>query len=377
VADQVLTLTKVYPFPKRNIADPDICNKIDILWKNNKDFLILSGPPGVGKTRSAEDYIYKNLESGSSAISAEASRIDELFPDFRSKVYKSSEIAAKLIESKVRFVWDLVVLHPQYSYEDLIRGYKVFSSESGATLKVREGVLGFISRVITELEAIHGKQIAPYGVLILDEINRAPIGQLFGEAIYALDRRGAKTTTPYELDDNGCSLIIPNSLLILGTMNSIDRATSGFDFALRRRFANIMVNPSVKAVEEAWNDAPSTISRIGSELFDLCKKLVLDSQQIGTIPKDELVLGHAYFIPPIVQRVDEISYMKWMVISYMYQILPTLLDYEEQGLIEFPKELASKLPFGDILLGIKDMYHVEESQIELEFLEYFNVNADK
>jgi hypothetical protein len=88
------------------------------------------------------------------------------------------------------------------------------------------------------------------------------------------------------------------------------------------------------------------------------------------------VLGHAYFIPPISQRVDENSYMKWLAISYLYQILPTLLDYEEQGLIEFSKENASKLPFGDVLLGIKDMYHVDESQIEHEFAEYFKINAE-
>jgi 5-methylcytosine-specific restriction endonuclease McrBC GTP-binding regulatory subunit McrB len=372
LAEQKVQVEKILPFPKREIADPDVCNKIDGLWSYDKKFLILSGPPGVGKTRSAEDYVHKKIEQYSPQLSVEQARISKLFPDFRTKVYSSSEISLKLAETGVKFVWDLAVLHPQYSYEDLIRGYKVFSLEKSSTLKVREGLLGFMSRVVAELECLDDDGI-PRGTLILDEINRAPIGQLFGEAIYALDRRGTETTTPYELDGHGCAISIPKSLMILGTMNSIDRATSGFDYALRRRFANISVTPSLKAVEEVWSPLDSNISTIGPKLFTIVKTLVLAAEQIGTIPLEELVLGHAYFIPPKVKNDDKLSTIKWLVFSYLYQVFPTLLDYIEQGLLEFKRTEIHKIPMGEALLGELDLYQVDEAQMEFEFLKFFDV----
>lgn len=373
MADQQVQVSKVLPFPKRIIADPDVCDKVDGLWSHDKKFLILSGPPGVGKTRSAEDYIYKKVEQYSPSTAVEQARVSSLFPDFRTKVYSSTEISIKLAESGVKFVWDLAVLHPQYSYEDLIRGYKVFSLEKSSTLKVREGLLGFMARVVEELEKSLGNDEAPKGVLILDEINRAPIGQLFGEAIYALDRRGAETTTPYELEGHGCTLSIPSSLMILGTMNSIDRATSGFDYALRRRFANVSVTPSLKAVEDVWSSLDPKIQSIGPKLFSIVKSLVVESEQIGTIPKEELVLGHAYFIPPSAKSKNASATIKWLVFSYLYQVFPTLLDYLEQGLLEFTRSDIHKIPMGEILIGEVDLYQVDETQMEDEFLRFFDV----
>ncbi len=374
MTDQSLDVSKIYPFPMRQIADNNICDKIDSLWFYNKKFIILTGPPGVGKTRAAEDYIYKKIETLSPSISSiETARITNLFPDFRSKVYLDSEISEKLREKAIKFVWDLAVLHPQYSYEDLIRGYKVFTFESSSTLKVRQGILGFISRVVNELEQLNGERSESHGVLVLDEINRAPIGQLFGEAIYALDRRGIEATTPYDLEGYGCNLTIPKGLLILGTMNSIDRATSGFDYALRRRFSNIMVTPNINAVKDAWSILDSEKANIGPKLFELVKSLIIDSENIGTIPKDELVLGHAYFIPPDNLRADEESMIKWLISSYMYQILPTLLDYVEQGLLEFSQPSLTGIPMGDVLEGKMDLYQVDATEIESEFLRFLNV----
>jgi len=226
---------------------------------------------------------------------------------------------------------------------------------------------------VTELEKMNPTITSPQGLLILDEINRAPIGQLFGEAIYALDRRGQATTTPYELDDHGCSISIPKSLMILGTMNSIDRATSGFDYALRRRFSNISVTPSLKAVEQNWNGFDSNILHIGPQLFTTIKNLILNSELMGSIPREELVLGHAYFIPPLNQTSTALNIVKWLVFSYLYQVFPTLLDYIEQGLLEFKRTEIIKIPMGQVLLGEADLYQVDESEMELEFLRFFNV----
>lgn len=368
-----IKINKIVPYPKRKIADPSICNKITKLWSYDKKFLILSGPPGVGKTRSAEDYIFSLSTEKNQHGDINFSKISTLFPEFRTHIYTEAEIESELKKRNIKFVWDLVVLHPQYSYEDLIRGYKVFSKSQGTTLEVREGLLGFISRVVKQLQALYPEnEFEPKGVLILDEINRAPIGQLFGEAIYALDRRGEKTTTPYELTGFGCAVEIPTDLLILGTMNSIDRATSGFDYALRRRFSNIEIKANSRVVQQVWNSTDPSIKSIGSKLYDLVNDLILSSEATGTIPASELIIGQAYFIPPKHYTKDPSKTIEWLAYSYLYQICPTIHDYCEQGLLEIAPAKLYSLPFGDIIFDSKETRDVDQETVTEDFLRFFN-----
>lgn len=342
-----ITASALLPYPERIISDDSIIEKISNLWRADKKFLVLSGPPGTGKTRAAEDYISKLIRNKLSSVDSDECRLSSLFPDFRTKIYSDPEIRSTLLSKSIRCVWDLAVLHPQYSYEDLIRGFRAEPvHDGGVSLVVREGLLGFAARVGQILEMMDASaNLEPKSVIILDEINRAPIGQLFGEAIYALDRRGSSVVTPYPLGDLGATISIPNSMLILGTMNSIDRATSGFDFALRRRFANIPVLPSRTPVERRWPEVDERIP-YGVRLYDLIKSLVENSESSGNVPASELMLGHAYFLPPesyvgVAEQID------WLYTSYVYQILPTLQDYVEQGLLSFKDADLAKLPLGN------------------------------
>lgn len=324
------------PYPERDVADASILEKISNLWSTSKKFLIISGPPGTGKTRASEDYIGELHKASVSPVSLEECRISFLFPDFRTKVYSDQEINEVIKSRKIPLVWDLAVLHPQYSYEDLIRGFRAEPSSvsGGVSLVVREGLLGFASRVTKQLEKILPSSVErPCCILILDEINRAPIGQLFGEALYALDRRATNVVTPYPLDGVGPTISIPESLLILGTMNSIDRATSGFDFALRRRFANIPLLSSREPVKKYWNYSDGK-KGYGLVLYDQLRSLVEHARLGGNVPVSELILGHSYFLPSKNCVTDD-EKNRWLYISYVYQILPTLLDYQEQGLLEF------------------------------------------
>jgi 5-methylcytosine-specific restriction protein B len=345
-----ISATALLPYPERKVADISVTEKIDHLWAASKKFLVLSGPPGTGKTRAAEDYVYEVHKRALAIVSIEECRISHLFPEFRTKVYTDIEVMDTLKARNIPFVWDLAVLHPQYSYEDLIRGFRAEPSAGagGVTLVVREGLLGFAARVTAKLEILnHGKSTLPLCVLVLDEINRAPIGQLFGEAIYALDRRGASVVTPYPLDGVGSTFSVPTSLLVLGTMNSIDRATSGFDFALRRRFANIPLLSSREPVKLTWA-GPASEPSYGLILFDQLRELIETARTEGNVPASELILGHSYFLPPDACKNFK-DKLNWLYISYVYQILPTLLDYQEQGLLEYQEALLVKLPLGQKL----------------------------
>jgi len=344
-------------------ANKQIQQEIFRLVEYGRKFIILSGPPGVGKTRSAEDFVLGLLKAHDAPHSDESCRITTLFPEFRTKIYPRAEIEAVLSGNKIKCVWDFCVLHPQYSYEDLIRGFRLSETASGSTkLEVREGMLGFMSRVVDVLQGLEDSSKYPLGVLILDEINRAPIGQIFGEAIYALDRRDQWVSTPYELENLGSNLMIPRSLLLLGTMNSVDRAISGFDFALRRRFTVLYIPSEVGPIERRFSNWPNA-KLVAVEFYTRIRNLIVKSRQMGVVPKPELIIGHSYFLPPENIK-DEKTAVEWLGQSYQVQILSVLLDYQEQGLIEYRDEDIQNLPCGDIFKGDRGVSDIEASEIE-------------
>ena len=87
---------------------------------------------------------------------------------------------------------------------------------------------------------------------IIDEINRADISKVLGELMYLLEYRGIENRLPtqyqnlktYDVEESDYSTFdcfddgfyIPQNVIIVGTMNDIDKSVESFDFALRRRF---------------------------------------------------------------------------------------------------------------------------------------------
>ena len=77
-------------------------------------------------------------------------------------------------------------------------------------------------------------------VLLIDEINRANLAQVFGELLILLepDKRGvSNAVTPLYRSDSSEKLHVPENLFVIGTMNIADRSLALVDYALRRRFA--------------------------------------------------------------------------------------------------------------------------------------------
>jgi 5-methylcytosine-specific restriction protein B len=167
---------------------------------NRKQQAILQGPPGTGKTFIAEK-LAKHLIGGGDGF------------------------------------WELIQFHPAYTYEDFIQGIRPQSQNDQLTYPIVPGrFLEFCTKAESRQDTC---------VIIIDEVNRANLSQVFGELMYLLDDRDRTVKLA-----SGKLFRIPTNVRIIGTMNTADRSIALVDNALRRRFAFIPVYPNYEVLRQ-------------------------------------------------------------------------------------------------------------------------------
>ena len=240
--------------------------------------VILSGPPGTGKTRLA-------LHVAAAAILGKPDA--ETLP-----IGKDSQFA-------------LVQFHPSYNYEDFVRGIQVKTDDNNNV------VYETVDRVFGDMAKRAAAKSKEKHVLVIDEINRANVSAVLGELIYGLEYRGKEVQTPYQVGGE-TGLLIPENLQIIGTMNTADRTIGQIDYAVRRRFAFVYCPPQRSVLK---NETAETFFDLVDGVFE-CLSVDHD--------KEDVCIGHSYFL------ADSESKLARKII---YQVVPILREYLKDGVL--------------------------------------------
>ena len=242
-----------------------ICNLL-----NRKKNIIFQGSPGVGKTFMAKKLAYS--------------------------------IIGEADDDKIK----MVQFHESYSYEDFIIGYK----PNDKNFELKNGVFyDFCQKAASDMDNDY--------FFIIDEINRGNISKIFGELLMLIesDNRDAEIILSY----NNESFTVPNNLYIIGMMNAADRSIAVIDYALRRRFCFIDIEPAFenekfKNYLKNQNVNDNLINKIIKRFTDL-NNIIKKDRTLGK----GYTIGHSYFC----DKLDDEEYKN--IIEY--EIAPTLREY--------------------------------------------------
>lgn len=245
----------------------------------NKRNLILQGAPGVGKSFIAERIAFASLGC------ADRSRV-------------------KTIQ-----------FHQSYGYEDFIQGWRP-NEQGGFTLRN-----GHFYEFCRRAQADPTRDY----VLIIDEINRGNLSRIFGELMVLLepDKRGSGFAMPltYSPDE---TFYVPERLHIIGLMNTADRSLAMVDYALRRRFAFIAIEPSFASANFERTlcqrgVSQELVNRIRARVHEVNRMIADDAANLGR----GYVVGHSFFVPR--NQIEDGD--AWYRAIIEWEILPLLQEY--------------------------------------------------
>ena len=197
-------------------------------------------------------------------------------PSGTGKTFMAKKLAQHLLSQGSGFS-EVVQFHAAYNYEDFIQGIRPQKVDGSLDYPIVPGrFLSFCNKA----KILSSREIC---VLIIDEINRANLAQVFGELMYLLEYREEKINLAA-----GEIFSIPSNVLIIGTMNTADRSIALVDHALRRRFAFLYIAPNYELLRQYHQETQYPIE-------SLIKQLQILNQSIGDRHYE---IGTSFFLRP-------------------------------------------------------------------------------
>lgn len=203
------------------------------------------------------------------------------------KTFVARRIAWALLGERDLARVQMVQFHQSYAYEDFVQGWR--PQKEGFALKD-----GVFHRFCRAAAADPGRGY----VFIIDEINRGNLSKILGELMMLIehDKRGPEHAVPlaYSPED---PFYVPENLYLLGMMNTADRSLAMVDYALRRRFGFVRLQPAFGADQFANHLAElgasdALVQRIVLRMTELNHAIAQDPR-MGT----GYEIGHSFFVP--------------------------------------------------------------------------------
>jgi 5-methylcytosine-specific restriction protein B len=222
---------------------PDVSRRAVQQLLEDRRFVVLEGPPGTGKTRTA----------------------------------------LQLLSDEYGGCGRTMQFHPSTTYESFVGGLAPVQTEGTVGLQFAP-VRGALMSAAIEAS----QDDRPY-LLHIDEINRADLSKVLGEAIFLFEPDDPDRSVEVAYDFGppiGRRFRLPPNLHVLGTMNSADRSIAILDIAVRRRFAFTQLWPQVAVVRELG-------SPLMQQAFDRLVSIFVEYARGDAMA---LVPGHSYFL---------------------------------------------------------------------------------
>lgn len=265
------------------------------------------------------------------------------------KTYTAKKVAEKLGAAldNGNMKYEFVQFHPSYDYTDLVEGIRPVEYNGQMAFKKLDGIFKAFCRKAAKKNKSAAEKKNELYFFLIDEINRADLSKVFGELMYCLegDKRGEgnRIRTQYQnletYDRNGDPIAddcfgegfyIPENVVIIGTMNDIDRSVESMDFALRRRFEFIEFKVGKDMLENAFNGSGSfsncikeNASGLAERIMDLNEVIHSAGQEFGLNRQYDISQGQFTSLP----STDYDSISKVCSDAWEYKIEPLLREY--------------------------------------------------
>jgi len=183
--------------------------------------------------------------------------------------------AAEVLTNGVKDRYRFVQFHASYQYEDFMVGFT-------PTINGWESKQGVFRELVFNATTDPDHTY----VLVIDELSRADVGRVFGEALTYVER--TKRELPFRIA-SGEEIKVPENLTILATMNPFDRGVDEVDAAFERRFAKVSMDP-----DRSLLDAILTDNEVAEPIKS---RLIAWFDRINNHAKRNpaAAVGHAYF----------------------------------------------------------------------------------
>jgi hypothetical protein len=233
------------------------------------------------------------------------------------KTFIAKRVAFTLMGVKDDSRAQMIQFHQSSSYEDFIQGFR---PNADGRFVLRDGVFHQFCQLAK------GSPDDDF-VFIIDEINRGNLSKVFGELMMLIepDKRDPKYAMQLSYSEGENELFyVPENLYVIGTMNTADRSLSLVDYALRRRFAFLEMEPNFESpvFEETLSKrgiSSVMITRIRTMMSGLNKKIEDDAMNLGK----GFRVGHSFFVP-----TNKVLHEKeWFDGIIEFEILPLIEEY--------------------------------------------------